>query len=199
MSVIRGSGMQPGEIGTDQPYLAGPVARNAREPQVASGRDLPRDVGHLPEVAKPAARLRLDSCREASAQGERLECGHAHTLAVDRVEVAQRVTVTSGPREHGAVVRSGGGRWRGSGRRPVVQRLGLAYRLPVSGNRSDRDATKASGSVGGWSPRIPASVTSTDRLRVSAWRRSADARVSRHEHRQVPVGARADSRYVRVA
>src|SRR5215213_2461755 len=89
--VIRGGGMQPGQVGADQPDLEGSMALDAGEDQVAAGRDVPWHVDQAAEVAEERAWLRLGAALQVAAQAERLEGGHAHALAVDRVEAGDRV------------------------------------------------------------------------------------------------------------
>ena len=89
---MGGSAVEAGEVGAHQPALAGPAPLYLWEQEVPPGRHLPRDVDDTGEVAVPAAGLRLDAWREVAAQGERVERGHGHALAVDRVEAAERIT-----------------------------------------------------------------------------------------------------------
>jgi hypothetical protein len=60
-------------------------------PQVAAGRDVPWHVHQAAEVAEERAWLWLRAALQVAAPAESLEGGHAHALAVDRVEAGDRV------------------------------------------------------------------------------------------------------------
>jgi hypothetical protein len=88
---VGGGGVEPGQVGVGQPGLEGSSALDAGEDKVAAGGHIPRHIHYAGEVTEPAARLRLGTPLQVAAQGERLQRGHAHALAVDRVEAGDRI------------------------------------------------------------------------------------------------------------
>ena len=137
--------------------------------RVSGGLGQPRwSVATVPrnEPARPRWR-----CSERHAPSSTAAWGRERSsLAVDRIEAQCESPRIKSRREVPATARSGGaGSVETCSRRDVRDRLGQAGAKPVhliDGRCPDRKAKQPSGSVGGWSPSMPAtSAPSSDHLR----------------------------------
>ncbi len=50
--VVGGGGMEPGDVGVDQPDLQGSAALDPGDSEVAADRDVPRHIHHAGQVAE---------------------------------------------------------------------------------------------------------------------------------------------------
>ena len=124
---MGGGGVEPGDVGADQPGLEGSPALDAGE-----DRSPPAAMSHGTSTTRARSRnkrrgCRLDAPLEMAAQRERLQRGHAHALPVDRVEAAHRVAHHEQPVREAAqslVAVPDAGREAEGDR--VVERLGVA-------------------------------------------------------------------------
>jgi hypothetical protein len=130
--------------------FGGSSARDAGEDEVAAGRHVPGHIDHLGEAAEEAAGLRLGAALKVASPGQGLDRGHAHALAVDRVEVGDRVAQHQqavGEAVQPLVAVPDAGREAEGDR--VVQRFGVADRLADVGEPEDLGEGQEAVWVGG--------------------------------------------------
>jgi hypothetical protein len=95
---IVGSGsVQFGQVCAKQLDLESSASFDTGKDQVAASRHVPRHVNHARGIAESAGGPRLDPLFEMAAYHQRLQRGHAHSLAVNRIELYTASPTTRKP------------------------------------------------------------------------------------------------------
>lgn len=138
-----------------------------REGQVGADGDLPRHLDDAGEILGEARGVGLGRRRQVPARRQRLQCGHAHALAVDGVGAADGVSRDDQPAgtagQAVVAVSDAGGEGRGRGRR-AARRPGPPRRCPGT-EGTGRSRGSRPGRLAGGLPGCPPASASIDPLR----------------------------------
>ena len=91
LAVADRGGVQPGQVGVDEPHFRRPRAGHLGEGQVGAHGDVPGDIDDRGDVLEEARRSPGGARADVPPQRQRLHRGHGHALPVDRVERAHGV------------------------------------------------------------------------------------------------------------